>query len=429
LQPYLWFALGLAATGFALFFALTYHALRSFSRARLTEALERKGRLAQLTRLSRHHDDLLRITLLLHVASVVAMVVLVEVWATSRFGPGAGGWLIGGAVAAAIGVIAAGVVPLAWATYAAESILATVLPACHLCRTVLAPLLPVCRVVDGLVRRLAGVPKDAPSGSDIEEEIVSVADEGEREGAIEEDQVDMIENVLKFRRADASQIMTPRTDIVSLGAHESVEAARRLIAGSGFSRIPAIRGNLDTIVGILYAKDLLDRADDEGAKRLAVEDVMRPALFVPETKPVDELLREFKVNKVHMAVVLDEYGGTSGLVTIEDVIEEIVGEIVDEHEPEPPKPIRRVEERTFEVEARVHIDELNDELGVNLPEDDDYETVGGFVLSRLGYIPKAGESLEHNGLHITVLKAEQRRITRLKIDLAATPGHRARNDP
>jgi len=325
-------------------------------------------------------------------------------------------------------VIAAGVVPLAWATYAAESILATVLPACHLCRTVLAPLLPVCRVVDGLVRRLAGVPKDAPSGSDIEEEIVSVADEGEREGAIEEDQVDMIENVLKFRRADASQIMTPRTDIVSLGAHESVEAARRLIAGSGFSRIPAIRGNLDTIVGILYAKDLLDRTDDEGAKRLAVEDVMRPALFVPETKPVDELLREFKVNKVHMAVVLDEYGGTSGLVTIEDVIEEIVGEIVDEHEPEPPKPIRRVEERTFEVEARVHIDELNDELGVNLPEDDDYETVGGFVLSRLGYIPKAGESLEHNGLHITVLKAEQRRITRLKIDLAAMPGHRARND-
>jgi len=420
LQPHLWFALGLAATGFALFFALTYHALRSFSRARLQEALERKGRLAQLARLSRHHDDLLTMALSLHVASVVAMVVLVEVWATGRFGPGAAGWLIGGAVAALIGVIAAGVVPLAWATYAAESILATVLPACHLCRTVMAPLFPVCRIVDGLVRRLAGVPKDAPSGSNIEEEIVSVADEGEREGAIEEDQVDMIENVLKFRRADASQIMTPRTDIVSLDAHQSVEAARRLITESGFSRIPATRGNLDTIVGIFYAKDLLDRAADEEARHLAVEDVMRPALFVPETKPVDELLREFKVNKVHMAVVLDEYGGTSGLVTIEDVVEEIVGEIVDEHEPEPPKPIRRVEERTFEVEARVHIDELNDALGVDLPEDDGYETVGGFVLSRLGCIPKAGESLEHNRLRITVLEAEERRITRLKIDLAAT---------
>ena len=428
MQPYLWFALGLAATGFALFFALTHNALRSFSRARLAEALGRKGRLAQLAYLSEHHGDLLQMTRSLHLASVVALVVLAEVWATGRFGSGAAGWLIGGAVAAVVGVIAAGVVPLAWANYAAESVLATLLPACRLCRAVLAPLLAVFRIMDGLVRRLAGVPKGAAPANDIEEEIVSVADEGEREGAIEEGQVSMIENVLKLRRADASQIMTPRTDIVSLDARQSVEAARRLIAQSGYSRIPATRGNLDTIVGILYAKDLLDRAADEEAGHLTVEDVMRTALFVPETKPLDELLREFQANKVHMAVVLDEYGGTSGLVTIEDVVEEIVGEIVDEHEPEPPRAIRRVAERTFEVEARVRIDELNDALNVDLPEDDDYETVGGFVLSRLGYIPEAGESLEHNGLRITVLEAEVRRITRLKIDLAAMPGQQARND-
>jgi len=419
LQPYLWFALGLAATGLALFFALTHNALRSFSRARLQEALERKSRLAELARLARRHDDLLQMTRSLHVVSLVALVVLVEVWATDRFGRGVGGWLLGGAVAAIVGVLVGGVIPLAWAGCAAESILATVLPACHLCRAMAAPVLALFRILDGVVRRLAGVPRGAAAGSDIEEEIVSVADEGEREGAIEEDQVDMIENVLKFRRADASQIMTPRTDIVSLDAQETVEAARRLIAESGYSRIPATKGNLDTIVGILYAKDLLDRAADDESRHLTVADVMRRALFVPETKPVDELLREFQVNKVHMAVVLDEYGGTSGLVTIEDVVEEIVGEIVDEHEPEPPASIRRVEDRTFEVEARVHIDELNDELGVDLPEDDDFETVGGFVLSRLGYIPKAGESLEHDGLRITVLEAEERRITRLKIDLAA----------
>ncbi len=418
MQPYLWFALGLAATGFAVFFALTHNALRSFSRARLEEALERKGRLAELPRLSRHHGNLLQMTRSLHIASVVALVVLVEVWATGRFGPGVGGWLIGGAVAAVVGVVVAGVIPLAWANVAAENVLATVLPACHLCRAILTPVLVVFRMMDGLVRRLAGVPKDAAPGSDIEEEIVSAADEGEREGAIEEDQVDMIENVLKFRRADASQIMTPRTDMVSLDAKQSVEAARRLIAESGYSRIPATKGNLDTIVGILYAKDLLDRAAADNAEHLTVEDVMRGALFVPETKPLDELLREFQVNKVHMAVVLDEYGGTSGLVTIEDVLEEIVGEIVDEYEPEPPKSIRRVAEHAFEVEARVHIDELNDELNVDLPENDDYETVGGFVLSRLGYIPKAGESLEHNRLRITVLEAGVRRIMRLRIELA-----------
>ncbi len=418
MQPYLWLALGLAATGFALFFALAHNALRSFSRARLEEALQRTGRLAELARLSEHHGDLLRMTRSLHVVSLVALVVLAEMWATDRFGPGPAGWLIGGAVAAVVGVVAAGVIPLAWATCAAESVLARVLPLCHLCRTVLAPLLAVLRLFDGLVRRLAGVPKDATPQSDIEEKIVSVADEGEREGTIEEDQVDMIENILKFRRADASQIMTPRTDIVSLDAHERVETARRLIADSGYSRIPATRGNLDTIVGILYAKDLLDCAGDENADHLTVENLMRDALFVPETKPLDELLREFQVNQVHMAIVLDEYGGTSGLVTIEDVVEEIVGEIVDEYEPEPPKAIRRVAEHAFEVEARVHIDELNDELGLDLPEDDDYETVGGFVLSRLGAIPKAGESLEHNGLRVTVLEAEPRRITRLRIDLA-----------
>ena len=419
MQPYLWFVLGVAATGFALFSALTHNALRSFSRARLREALERKGRLAQLPRLSKHHHDLLQMTRLLHLVGVVALVVLAEVWATGRFGTGAGGWLIGGAVAAIVGVVATGIIPLAWAGCAAESVLATVLPVCHLCRAILTPVLAASRVVDGLVRRLAGVPKDAAPGSDIEREIVSVADAGEREGAIEENQVDMIENVLKFRRADASQIMTPRTDIVSLDAHESVEAARRLIAESGYSRIPATRDNLDTIVGILYAKDLLDHASGEKAEHLTVEDVMRRALFVPETKSLDELLREFQANKVHMAVVLDEYGGTSGLVTIEDILEEIVGEIVDEYEPEPPKSIRRVGERVFEVEARVHIDELNDELEARLPEGDDYETVGGFVLSQLGYIPKAGESLEHNELRITILEAEERRITRLRIELAA----------
>ena len=127
---------------------------------------------------------------------------------------------------------------------------------------------------------------------------------------------------------------------------------------------------------------------------------------MPETKKLDELLPEFQGDKVHMAVVLDEYGGTAGLVTIEDVVEEIVGEIVDEYEQAPPQPIRRLEGRAFEVEARVRISELNDELGLTLPESEDYETIGGLVLSRLGYIPKAGEALQEPGLKITVLEAE-----------------------
>ncbi|MBM4018790.1 MAG: HlyC/CorC family transporter, partial [Planctomycetes bacterium] len=219
-------------------------------------------------------------------------------------------------------------------------------------------------------------------------------------------------------RTDAGQIMTPRTDIVSIEASASADAARALVAASGHSRIPVTKGNIDTVVGILYAKDLLERAcGTAGATELRVRDVMRPPLFVPETKRLDELLREFQGDKVHVAIVLDEYGGTAGLVTIEDVVEEIVGEIVDEYEQAPPKPVRPVAERSWEVEARLRIDELNRELGLAIPEHEDYETIGGFVLARMGYIPKAGEAFEHDGARVTVVEAEARRIVKVRIDL------------
>jgi len=415
LHPYVWFALGLLGTGLASFFALAHQALRTFSRSRLEEALDRKGRPGN--RLFDHQESLVHTTAALHVLSVVAMVVLFEVWSLARFGATPAGWLAGAGVSAALAVVFGGAVPVAWSTYAAESVLASTLPMLHATRLAFSPCRWVLMLFDRLVRRLAGAPKHSEALSAIEEEIVSVADEGEREGALEEEQKDMIANVIKFTRSDASQIMTPRTDITSIDAGETVDAARRLIAESGFSRIPATRGNLDAIVGILYAKDLLNPPDVGAEAPLHVADVMRKPLFVPETKRLDELLRDFQANKIHIAVVLDEYGGTAGLVTIEDVVEEIVGEIVDEYEPEPAQPIRRIGDRTFQVEARVHIDEINEALGLDLPEHEDYETIGGFVLSRLGYIPKADESLEQDGLVITVLEADPRRICRLRIDL------------
>jgi len=329
-------------------------------------------------------------------------------------------WLGGAAVAAALALVLGAVVPSAWARYAADDVLARILPILHVMRVALAPLRGLLGLVDAVVRRLAGVPEKGVAMSNIEEEIVQAADEGEREGAILEEQKDMIANVIKLKRSDASQIMTPRTDIVSVDADEDLETARCLIADSGFSRIPATRGNLDTIVGILYAKDLLLRGPDESGETPRVAAVMREALFVPETKRLDELLRDFQANKVHIAVVLDEYGGTSGVVTIEDVIEEIVGEIVDEYEPEPAQPIQRIDTRSYRVEARVHIDELNDELDLDLPEDEDYETIGGFILCRLGYIPKAGELLDADPVTLTVLEADERRIVSLRLDIADT---------
>ena len=417
---YGWLVLGIASAGAALFFALTHSALRLFSRARLEDTLRARNRLDDLARLYRHHEDLIQMARSLHIASLIAFTVVAILWATDRFGPTALGWLVGAAGATVVSVIVGGVVPMAWAKYAAESVLVATLPVCQACLAAFSPVQMILRVIDRIVRRMAGAPEENQAASHIEEEIRSVLSEGEREGVLQADQKEMIENVLGFRKTDASQIMTPRTDIVSIDAGATAEKARALVAQSNHSRIPVTRGNIDTVVGVLYAKDLLDRTCGAGAEpRLLVKDVMRPPLFVPETKKLHELLREFQGDQVHMAIVLDEYGGTSGLVTIEDVVEEIVGEIVDEYEQTPPKTIRHVGGQSFEVEARVRVGDLNSELALDLPEGEDYETLGGFVLARLGCIPKTGESFQQDNLRITVLEADERHIARVRIDLAA----------
>jgi putative hemolysin len=317
---YVWLVLGIGATGLALFFGLTNSALRSFSRFRLEEALRRRNRLSELKRLYRRHDDLLQMARALHILSLTALTVIAEVLALHHFGSTLEGWLIGALVAGFLGVTLGGVVPLAWAKYAAESILVATLPTCHVLRHTFRPITRVLRILDELVRRLIGAPADFKEFSQIEEEIRSVVAEGEREGLLEEDQKDMIDNVIRLRRSDASQVMTPRTDIVSIEATATADEARAMVASSGHSRIPVTQGHLDTIVGVLYAKDLLERLGDDDVHGLRIKSIMRPPLFVPETKRLDELLRDFQGDKVHMAIVLDVYGGTAGLVTIEDVI-------------------------------------------------------------------------------------------------------------
>jgi len=142
---------------------------------------------------------------------------------------------------------------------------------------------------------------------------------------------------------------------------------------------------------------------------------MREAYFVPETKPLRALLHEFQNQKLHIAIVLDEYGGTAGIVTLEDIIEELVGEIADEYEETPPESVKKVDEHTIDVDARTYVDDLNDEYELDLPEDEDYDTVGGFVFSRLGYVPKAGEQLDYKNLKFTIASAEPRRINRITI--------------
>ena len=190
-------------------------------------------------------------------------------------------------------------------------------------------------------------------------------------------------------------------------------------------RLPVYEETIDSVLGVLYAKDLLYNGTDDA---FDVTSNMRGALFIPESKPVRELLREFQAEKVHMAVVLDEYGGTAGLVTIEDLLEELVGEIADEYETVTQEPMCRIDDRTVEVDARMRIDELNDELAIELPEDGDYETIGGFVFSTLGKIPGVGEECAFENIGIQVIEAEPRRVKRVRLSIEPVPGGKTNGD-
>jgi len=285
-------------------------------------------------------------------------------------------------------------------------------------------LYPVTAVLQWLhlpVRRLSGVSDaEVENGDDARQEILHAASEGRAEGAVDADEAEMIESVIEFGETQAGEIMTPRTDVFALPADTPWDVAAERIVEAGHTRVPVYEGDLDNIIGILYAKDLLRYVGDSAPVDL--RKILRKPFFVPETKALDDLLREFRAGKVHMAVVLDEYGGTAGIVTIEDVLEEIVGDISDEYDRAAPALARRVDERTLEVDGRLHIDDLNDLAKLEIPEDEDYDTVAGFVFSRLGHIPQVGEELPTPGARFTVLAADERKITRLRVELADPSG-------
>ncbi|MBN2476580.1 MAG: HlyC/CorC family transporter [Pirellulales bacterium] len=282
----------------------------------------------------------------------------------------------------------------------------------------LSPFVLVARFVDGLLHRLAGRSNEAPNEESFEEDIRTIVTEGHREGLLEEDARVMIEGVIELGDLDVSEIMTPRTDMVTLPMSFTWQEALEFVVKDGHTRIPVSNKNRDDIVGVLYIKDLLPelaKSPHETVKPWT--SLLREAYFVPETKPIDVLLQEFQATRNHMAVVLDEYGGVSGLVTLEDVLEEIVGEIIDEYDQEQAEGIRVIDDGLAEVLGKVHIDEINEQLELDLPDHGDYDTIGGFVFSELGHIPVVGEELARDKVRITVTDATSRRIERVRIEV------------
>jgi len=406
--------IGLAVLGASMFLALLSYSLRRYSMVLLETRFADAGRQKDLERFLAHEDSLVMATSIWRLAANVVFGVLLAVHLAARAAPLEA--ICTAVVAAALLAAFAVAVPMAWARYGAEQVIARTLPLLLVLRSASWPLLAFLGLFDSLVRRLLGVSKAADREDELESELLSVVKEGEIEGAFEEDETEMIESIIEFKDTDVAEIMTPRTDMVCLPRDMPLSEARSRVVAAGHSRIPAFHDNLDTVVGVLYAKDLLDATGSPDFEQKRVADIMRDSLFIPETKKLTELLRDFQQAGVHIAMVLDEYGGTAGLVTIEDVIEEIVGEITDEYDRSEPAAIRRTSDAAAEVDARTRIDEVNDELGIDLPEEEDYDTLGGFVFSKLGTIPKRGDALPYRGLQITVLEADARRVIRLGID-------------
>lgn len=269
---------------------------------------------------------------------------------------------------------------------------------------------------DKFIRRLSGLPR--PTGEQIQEEkqeeFLTDLQQLRIEGTVDKEEQKMIQGVLKLSQTSAEEIMTPRTDIVAVELHSDLQEVIETITNAGHTRVPVYDGDIDNIIGFVYAKDLL-REIGKDTEEFKLSDRLRKPYFVPETKILRELLHEFQAQKLHISVILDEYGGTAGIVTLEDVLEELVGEIADEYEPTPPEQITQVDTDTIEVDARTYINEINEQYQLNLPEGEDYDTVGGFVFSYLGYIPETGEKFDYNNLKFMVTSAEPRRINYLKI--------------
>lgn len=272
---------------------------------------------------------------------------------------------------------------------------------------------------NGIVR-IFGIDPNEDEEVVTEEEIRMMVDVGQEKGVIEDVQKEMINNIFEFDDMDVADIMTHRTDMDCVDIEEPLSEIAKIAIECGHSRIPVFEEDQDNIVGIIYVKDLLKYIGTNLPKTKSIKDFMREAYYIPETKQCSELLTELLEKHIQMAVVVDEYGGTAGIVTLEDVIEAIVGNIQDEYDNEDEE-ISQINETTFTIDGITDIEEVEEQLGIKIP-DGDYDTLGGFVISLLGYLPtEDGEDIaEYENMKFTVLNVEERRIGRVKVEILPT---------
>ena len=400
----------------AAFFAMAETSLTRVSRVKaITMEEEGKRGAARLARLVDHPERFLNPVLLLVLVCHLVAATLVGVLAKDLFGA------LGVAVATVFEVVVifvfAEAAPKTWAVQHSERAALLAAPVVSF----ITNLWPV-RLLTSALIGLSNVIlpgkglKQGPFVS--EEELLATVDVATEDEVIEHDERRLIHSIIEFGDTVVREVMVPRPDMVVVGGRDRVSDVIEVAIAAGYSRMPVYDQGIDDVTGIIFVKDLM-RAEREGKNAVEVRELVREAHFVPETKRVTELLREMQRDKFHLAVVVDEYGGTAGLVTLEDLIEELVGEIVDEFDVEEPA-VEKLENGEVRVNARMPIDEVNDLLQADLPTGD-WDSVGGLVFNLLGHVPTEGEAVEVDGRCLVAEKVQGRRIGRVRIKLADTP--------
>ena len=405
-------ALILAATA-----ASAETSLTSISRVRLRQLVEQKVRRAiVIERLHRDPNAYLSTVLIVNTVAIIVASSAATLLALHLYHEQVAEWAVS-LVLSLVVLIACEITPKTLALQRAERVALRLAPLVAGATLVMRPVVYVLTAVTRLILRLLGGKAEVRGPFVTEEELKMLVTVGEEEGVIEEEEREMIHGIFEMGDMSVREVMVPRTDLVAIEVNEPVEKAVDLVTKHGHTRIPVYEGDLDHIVGVLYAKDLL-RAVVRGEKK-SLREIARKPYFTPESNKVQDVLRDLRKNRVHMAIVVDEYGGTAGAVTIEDILEEIVGPIHDEYDIGEEDEIQFINPNEVVLDGRVSVDDVNELLKLNIAADN-YDTIGGYVLNQLGAAPKVGATLRLGTAELRVEAVQGTRIKKVRIR-SATP--------
>ncbi len=402
---------------------LAYNALTNSRRTPLREQSDKGDRRAK--RILKLADDLPRLNITKQLFLMLVRFALVAVAAVQLADP----LIRQDQLATGIGYVIV-LLPLALLTYLlgellpaslgqvyADQLVPIVTPPVRAIVVLFNPLVVIMLALSRGITRLTGSEEMAKAVT--EEEIMTLVDVGQQGGTIESGEKDMIYSVLQFGETLAREVMVPRPDLTTVEIELPLDEAIQLLLESGHSRVPVFEGEIDNIKGLLYAKDLL-RLLPTGTAGKTIRELMRPAYFVPETKRADTLFKEMQDRKIHLAVIVDEYGGTAGIVTIEDLVEEIVGDIRDEYDTDEEAEYTQLSEGEYLVDGGMNLDDLNQLLDIDLPNDEN-DSIGGYVYSQLGHVPEVGETIDQPNLLMRVDEVDNRRIRKVYIAKRTPP--------